>query len=1478
MGEKLNMNKNEIRKCLVLGMVVLFVGASITPTLSGHINQLKNERISSDLEHVDYKIEKNRNPSTEIFYPTDDALVSQIDPTTNEGYSQFIKIRRGGSGWEVDSLIKFDISSVPQGSTIENAKVHLYYNSVTNGDPTGRPINAHRILEDWDEGTVTWNNRPDHDPSISTFTIMPGSPGQWMQWNVTSDVQDFINNQIDNYGWKLIDPTPSGALPLIYFRSKEHTIPDTHPYLEIEYVAEEEPIGTNWFGNTNIVTNPSSSEEPVIQSDSMGNIHVVWHDDRDSNYEIYYKKLDNDGNELIGDTPLTSDDGIPSQYPSMGIDSEDNIHIVWQDFRDGNWQVYYTKLDNEGNTLVDDIRITDGADSSQYPILSISDLDNIHVAWQDNRDQNLEIYYKKLDNDGNSLSDEIRLTNTPDDSLYPDISLHHDRIAHVSWQDPTQGKNAIFYDDVFSDLLAMSLGYVSSDGTKPYLAQVGVPLNFTTKLMNIGDLSINDVTIEVVVDETPIWSTQLNITAGSTSNHTFSWTPSQQGWFDVLIRIDPDNDIDEFFEINNEIGIRLPIIDPINIYTTLFPGEYFDILMACERIEIDAGSILNLQNCDVIMYGSSEIFNHGGLIIQESILTTSHASDYISQFINYPDSIGLEITNSEISQLGGNGIDLQSTLTPPIISGNTITDSQNYAITCYAAPFAYNFDDNVIMRSGLYDFNIVNAQVHVADTYFDQEKVNLDGPSSALTYYRQIQCTVWDENDTLAEGVEVVIKDVNNNTVWSGYTNETGQIEPQLVPVFEMTGAKDMVVYFAPYHFDATCQQGFAGIDAPEDSMFGPLPPGNWELKLRDATRTKYAILFAGWDSPGQDTDRYAMWNEIEFMYQVLVQYKGYKAQNIKVFFLNGKDGTAYGGQLNGIINGAGNLTNFEAAIQDIGTKIKNDISHSDTLFIFTSDHGSDNYGGSLCTNDGPKINRSYFGQLLNTYIGKNASQIYVVMGQCYSGGFIPAVRDHRRVIITAAYYNEFSWWYSNETLDEHPFDGLSYFTNEFTSANYNKQPGVGNYVDTIIANNRYGYKNTTDWYQHYPFSNPYHNVTRGLLNLDDNNDGTISVHEAHDYAHDNDIVGRVNGKHSNTEISQEVDDDFIVMAGLAGKVLLYRYNGNTMFSGKTIDVGGELEKVFVRYIDSVNEDDIVVLDSASNKVKVLLNRGDFTFSITNYSVGVSPLGMWVGDLNGDGYHEIVTANKGDDDISVLFNSGFGTYLTRTDYIVGDGPGEVIAAQLDGINHADLIVLNENAKTFTVLFNNGGGGFPTKTHYSCSDGGTPSSVAITDVNNDTYNDIVITLYDKNKVEIWTNDGFGAFTSQGTVDTYSFPEFAYAVDLTYDGLKEIVIAHGTSAFWVYENCGNGTLNYTGVHYNFPGMGSAIGGIFANDIDGDEDFDLIVPTTGNHLTLFLNDDTDKQGKMSLTSYGCNIHTGMKIMSIHGTNHNKPRYWRL
>lgn len=179
-----------------------------------------------------------------IFHPTGDAYVIMKSPDQNTGSSSRLLARnRYGhpshpTYWEEDILAKFDLSSLPGDVRIISATLYLYYYEWRDNNPGGRDLTCYRITSDWDEETVTWNTRPSYNPEATCYSILPYSPGSWMDWDVTSDVKSFISGEETNYGWQIMDTTTWGQfnIPTPKFLSKEYG--SNIPYLDIEVEVE----------------------------------------------------------------------------------------------------------------------------------------------------------------------------------------------------------------------------------------------------------------------------------------------------------------------------------------------------------------------------------------------------------------------------------------------------------------------------------------------------------------------------------------------------------------------------------------------------------------------------------------------------------------------------------------------------------------------------------------------------------------------------------------------------------------------------------------------------------------------------------------------------------------------------------------------------------------------------------------------------------------------------------------------------------------------------------------------------------------------------------------------------------------------------------------------------------------------------------------------------------------------------------------
>ncbi|MCK5562282.1 MAG: hypothetical protein KAJ51_16905, partial [Thermoplasmata archaeon] len=135
--------------------------------------------------------------------------------------------------------------------------------------------------------------------------------------------------------------------------------------------------------------------------DSNDNIHIVFFEW--NNYGGFnYIKMDNMGNILFGPTPYLNfmDWDWWRPMPQLGVDSQNDLHIVWADYFSTNYdELHYMKLDGaNGNVLINRTQITPTDDEySKWPTMVIDSNDMVHIIWGDKNVQECELFYMKLD-------------------------------------------------------------------------------------------------------------------------------------------------------------------------------------------------------------------------------------------------------------------------------------------------------------------------------------------------------------------------------------------------------------------------------------------------------------------------------------------------------------------------------------------------------------------------------------------------------------------------------------------------------------------------------------------------------------------------------------------------------------------------------------------------------------------------------------------------------------------------------------------------------------------------------------------------------------------------------------------------------------------------------------------------------------------------------------------------------------------------
>ena len=208
----------------------------------------------------------------------------------------------------------------------------------------------------------------------------------------------------------------------------------------VVYFKRSTNAGVSWESDFRLTFATNYSYYPSL-SVSGSNVYVAWIDMRDGNNEIYYKNSTDAGISWSTDLRLTNNSGS-SVYPTIQS-AGSVIHVSWWDNRDGNYEIYYKRSPDGGLSWGQDIRLTNNSSTSMNSCISASGF-LVHVVWYDNRDGNYEIYNKFSADGGINWSQDIRLTNSSGDSWHPFVTLSGS-IVHVTWEDYRDGNFEIYY-------------------------------------------------------------------------------------------------------------------------------------------------------------------------------------------------------------------------------------------------------------------------------------------------------------------------------------------------------------------------------------------------------------------------------------------------------------------------------------------------------------------------------------------------------------------------------------------------------------------------------------------------------------------------------------------------------------------------------------------------------------------------------------------------------------------------------------------------------------------------------------------------------------------------------------------------------------------------------------------------------------------------------------------------------------------------
>ncbi len=177
---------------------------------------------------------------------TSDTHISQNAPTSNFGRSATLLADGddpSGSGNDLASLIRWDLSSIPLGSTVHTAEVKIEVFNVSGG-----VYDIYEMKRDWFETEATWNvyspgnaweapgaSGPGDRGSSILGALTAGSLGSYkviLNADGIAVVQGWVNTPSSNHGLIIANSSTTDGLD---FRSSEYSTASQRPRLTVRY-------------------------------------------------------------------------------------------------------------------------------------------------------------------------------------------------------------------------------------------------------------------------------------------------------------------------------------------------------------------------------------------------------------------------------------------------------------------------------------------------------------------------------------------------------------------------------------------------------------------------------------------------------------------------------------------------------------------------------------------------------------------------------------------------------------------------------------------------------------------------------------------------------------------------------------------------------------------------------------------------------------------------------------------------------------------------------------------------------------------------------------------------------------------------------------------------------------------------------------------------------------------------------------------
>jgi|GEM_PF-1282592 len=195
-----------------------------------------------------------------------------------------------------------------------------------------------------------------------------------------------------------------------------------------------------------VSTNAGGSMAPQLAVDPAGNVNLVWEDDIASSSDISFSRSQDHGQTFSTPKSLSHNVGN-SNSAQINVDVSGNVNVVWENNSSGNFDVFFTRSTDGGQTFSPLSNLSHSPGSASSAQIGTDPGGNLNVIWVDNTppSSSTDIYFSRSANGGTSFSAPVNISNNSGFSTDPWLAVDPAGNANIVWQDTTPGNREIFF-------------------------------------------------------------------------------------------------------------------------------------------------------------------------------------------------------------------------------------------------------------------------------------------------------------------------------------------------------------------------------------------------------------------------------------------------------------------------------------------------------------------------------------------------------------------------------------------------------------------------------------------------------------------------------------------------------------------------------------------------------------------------------------------------------------------------------------------------------------------------------------------------------------------------------------------------------------------------------------------------------------------------------------------------------------------------